>query len=81
MTEASRVASKNSLVLVRGGEEIWQVVASMQEIHAASSKIGEIIGTIDGITFQTNILALNGAIEAARVGEPERNFAVVAGEV
>ena len=81
MTEASQVASKNSLVLVRGGEEIWQVVASMQEIHAASSKIGEIIGTIDGITFQTNILPLNGAIEAARVGEQERNFAVVAGEV
>ena len=57
------------------------MVASMQEIHAASSKIGEIIGTIDGITFQTNILPLNGAIEAARVGEQERGFAVVAGEV
>jgi methyl-accepting chemotaxis protein len=53
----------------------------MDEINASSRKIGDIIGTIDGIAFQTNILALNAAVEAARAGEQGRGFAVVAGEV
>jgi methyl-accepting chemotaxis protein len=53
----------------------------MTEIQASSRKIGDIIGTIDGIAFQTNILALNAAVEAARAGEQGRGFAVVAGEV
>jgi methyl-accepting chemotaxis protein len=53
-------------------------VASLQE---TSSKMAEIIGTIDGIAFQTNILALNAAVEAARAGEQGRGFAVVASEV
>jgi methyl-accepting chemotaxis protein len=53
----------------------------MSEIEAASRKISDIIGTIDGIAFQTNILALNAAVEAARAGEQGRGFAVVASEV
>ncbi len=53
----------------------------MDDISKASSKIGEIIGVIDSIAFQTNILALNAAVEAARAGEQGRGFAVVAGEV
>ena len=53
----------------------------MQEIDAGSKRIAEIIGTIDGIAFQTNILALNAAVEAARAGEQGRGFAVVASEV
>jgi methyl-accepting chemotaxis protein len=56
-------------------------VATMAEIDTASRKITDIIGTIDGIAFQTNILALNAAVEAARAGEQGRGFAVVAGEV
>jgi len=65
----------------RGGDVVREVVATMQDIHAASRKIGDIIGTIDGIAFQTNILALNAAVEAARAGEQGRGFAVVASEV
>jgi methyl-accepting chemotaxis protein len=65
----------------RGGEVVGQVVTTMGEINAASKKIADIIGTIDGIAFQTNILALNAAVEAARAGEQGRGFAVVAGEV
>ncbi|MEI2676645.1 MAG: methyl-accepting chemotaxis protein [Burkholderiaceae bacterium] len=60
---------------------IGEMVDTMQDIQASSRKIGEIIGTIDGIAFQTNILALNAAVEAARAGEQGRGFAVVASEV
>ena len=51
------------------------------EIAKSSVRIGEIIGVIDAIAFQTNILALNAAVEAARAGEQGRGFAVVAAEV
>ncbi len=79
--QADQMARSASEVARRGGEVVMQVVATMEDIHAASRKIGEIIGTIDGIAFQTNILALNAAVEAARAGEQGRGFAVVAGEV
>ena len=78
---AASVAANNARVAERGGQVIAQVVTTMQEIQASSRKIGDIIGTIDGIAFQTNILALNAAVEAARAGEQGRGFAVVAGEV
>jgi methyl-accepting chemotaxis protein len=58
-----------------------QVVSNMNDIAGSSKRIADIIGTIDGIAFQTNILALNAAVEAARAGEQGRGFAVVAGEV
>jgi methyl-accepting chemotaxis protein len=79
--EASRVAADNSQAAARGGSVISEVVSTMQQINASSKQIGEIIGTIDGIAFQTNILALNAAVEAARAGEQGRGFAVVASEV
>jgi methyl-accepting chemotaxis protein len=79
--QAAAVASGNSLSAVRGGEVISDVVSTMEAINQSSQRIGEIIGTIDGIAFQTNILALNAAVEAARAGEQGRGFAVVASEV
>jgi len=78
---AQQLASSASDVAQRGGEVVAQVVSTMGEINASSRKIGDIIGTIDGIAFQTNILALNAAVEAARAGEQGRGFAVVAAEV
>ncbi len=65
----------------KGGSVATKAVEKMAAINSSSRKIGEIIGTIDSIAFQTNILALNAAVEAARAGEQGRGFAVVAGEV
>ena len=79
--QANQLASSASSVAERGGEVVAQVVQTMEQIHASSRRIADIIGTIDGIAFQTNILALNAAVEAARAGEQGRGFAVVAGEV
>ena len=79
--QAATLAEANTVVAERGGEVIAKVVTTMEAINASSTKISEIIGTIDGIAFQTNILALNAAVEAARAGEQGRGFAVVASEV
>lgn len=79
--QANQLAASAAEVAQRGGEVVAQVVNTMDEINASSKKIADIIGTIDGIAFQTNILALNAAVEAARAGEQGRGFAVVASEV
>ena len=60
---------------------VGNAVDAMDDITKASSRIADIISTIDGIAFQTNLLALNAAVEAARAGEQGRGFAVVAAEV
>ena len=78
---ANQLASSAAGVAQRGGSVVSEVVTTMDQINASSKKIGDIIGTIDGIAFQTNILALNAAVEAARAGEQGRGFAVVASEV
>ena len=78
---ANQLAASASAVAQQGGEAVSQVVSTMQEINTSSRRIADIIGTIDGIAFQTNILALNAAVEAARAGEQGRGFAVVASEV
>jgi hypothetical protein len=80
-SQADQLARSAASVAQRGGTVVSQVVQTMDEINASSRRIGDIIGTIDGIAFQTNILALNAAVEAARAGEQGRGFAVVAGEV
>ena len=79
--QASQLAGSAADVAARGGQVVAQVVSTMDEINTSSKKIADIIGTIDGIAFQTNILALNAAVEAARAGEQGRGFAVVASEV
>lgn len=63
------------------GDLVSQVVHTMNAINDSSRKIGDIVGLIDSIAFQTNILALNAAVEAARAGEHGKGFAVVATEV
>ena len=79
--QANQLVSSASAVASQGGEVVGRVVQTMGEITSSSRRIADIIGTIDGIAFQTNILALNAAVEAARAGEQGRGFAVVASEV
>ena len=79
--KATQLAASASQAAARGGEVVAGAVHTMDDIARSSQKIGEIIGVIDSIAFQTNILALNAAVEAARAGENGRGFAVVASEV
>ena len=79
--EARQRSDAAAQVASRGASAMGEVVSTMGEIQQASRRIVDIIGTIDGIAFQTNILALNAAVEAARAGEQGRGFAVVASEV
>ncbi|RZI57417.1 MAG: HAMP domain-containing protein [Rubrivivax sp.] len=78
---ANQLAGSAAEVAERGGTAVSDVVGTMAQIDASAKKINDIIGTIDGIAFQTNILALNAAVEAARAGEHGKGFAVVASEV
>lgn len=79
--DASKIARLNQDNALKGANVTAKTISAMSEINDASSKISDIITTIDGIAFQTNLLALNAAVEAARAGEQGRGFAVVAGEV
>ncbi|MES2817390.1 MAG: methyl-accepting chemotaxis protein [Pseudomonadota bacterium] len=87
-TAANHEANQGSTLVQSNLQSIEQLSRSIQEgaqvinrLHSQSDEIGTVLGVIQSIAAQTNLLALNAAIEAARAGEAGRGFAVVADEV
>ncbi len=80
-TQADALMKEASQVVTKANDSMSELTSSMEQISAASEETSKIIKTIDEIAFQTNLLALNAAVEAARAGEQGRGFAVVADEV
>ncbi len=84
---AENVSTSTSMVseakedLIKAGNIVEDSVSKMNDVYESSNKIMDITKLIEGIAFQTNILALNASVEAARAGDQGRGFAVVASEV
>ena len=78
---ADQLAAGSREVATAAAGRMQELGVTMKRIEESARRVGEILGTVEGIAFQTNILALNAAVEAARAGEQGRGFAVVASEV
>ena len=79
--QANDSSIQTGLEVERGTQHMMEMKTAMEHIASTSKEIGKIIKSIEDIAFQTNILALNASVEAARAGAAGKGFAVVADEV